>query len=45
MTIKKDESLHGIGLSSVKCAVEECNGTVKINYNDKEFKVDVMIYV
>ncbi len=45
VTCKEDKSLHGIGLNSVKRAAEECNGTVKIDYDDKEFRVNVMIYV
>ncbi len=40
---KRDKSYHGIGLYSVKEAVNRNNGTVDINYDDGVFKAKILI--
>lgn len=43
---KKDNKLfHGIGLKSVKAAVDKYNGVMNIKYNDTEFSVKIMLYI
>lgn len=42
-TLKNDEKNHGIGLKNVEEAVKRNNGYLKIYYNDKEFKVTVIL--
>lgn len=44
-TRKKEKSLHGIGLKSVKQAVEKYDGTMDIGYDGREFTVKVMLYM
>jgi sensor histidine kinase regulating citrate/malate metabolism len=43
LTLKDDEKNHGIGLKSVEEAVNRNNGHIKIHYDDKEFKVTVIL--
>ncbi|WP_313164461.1 GHKL domain-containing protein [Sedimentibacter sp.] len=43
LTSKDDEKNHGIGLRNVEEAVKRNNGHMKIDYNDKEFKVNVIL--
>lgn len=45
MTRKKDKSQHGIGLKSVRRIVEESDGTMKIDWTDKLFSVDILLYL
>lgn len=40
-TSKEDSSNHGFGLSNVRNIVEKYNGIIKIDYNDKYFKVNI----
>ncbi len=42
-TLKNDEKNHGIGLKSVKEAVNRNNGHIKIHYDDKIFKTTVIL--
>ena len=44
-TRKQEKSLHGIGLKSVKQAVEKYNGTMDIRHTGKEFTVKIMLYI
>lgn len=44
-TSKDDEKNHGIGLKNVQDAVNRNNGHMKINYDDKEFKVNIILPV
>lgn len=44
-TKKEDKTLHGIGLKSVESAVNNHNGTMKVDFNEKEFQVNVMLYI
>ncbi|NYB75004.1 GHKL domain-containing protein [Sedimentibacter hydroxybenzoicus DSM 7310] len=43
LTSKEDEKNHGIGLRNVEEAVNRNNGHMKINYDDKEFKVNIIL--
>lgn len=43
LTLKYDEKNHGIGLKSVEEAVNRNNGYIKIHYDDKDFKVTVIL--
>ncbi len=45
LTSKDDEKNHGIGLRNVEETVNINNGHMKINYNDKEFKVKIILPV
>lgn len=45
VTIKKDKSLHGFGIKSVKSTVEKYNGIIEIVSEGKEFSVDIMLYI
>lgn len=42
-TLKEEEKNHGIGLKSVEEAVNRNNGHIKIHYDDKIFKVNVIL--
>lgn len=42
-TTKQDRSIHGIGLNSVKIALEKYDGCMKIDYDDTTFEVEIMI--
>lgn len=44
-TRKSDDTIHGIGVKSVEATVNKYNGIVKINYDEKEFRVKIMLYV
>ena len=44
-TQKDDKAFHGIGLKSVRAAVNNHNGTMKVDFDDKEFRVKVMLYL
>ena len=44
-TKKHDKNMHGIGLESVKTAVEKHYGTMDIHHNNKEFHVNIMLYL
>lgn len=43
-TGKKDKQSHGIGLKSVETAVSHYDGEVKVEFDTKEFRVNVMLY-
>lgn len=45
MTTKGDELLHGVGLQNVRTVVEKYRGTVDISYDEKWFKICVMMYI
>lgn len=45
ISTKHDQKEHGIGLVSVKKTVAKYDGTMNIDYNDEEFKVDIFIYL
>ena len=45
ITKKHDKNMHGIGLESVKTAVEKHYGTMDIHHNNKEFHVNIMLYL
>lgn len=45
ISIKENEGNHGIGLISVKKTVEKYGGAIKIDYDEKEFKVDIFLYI
>lgn len=40
----KTEKGHGIGLSSVRNLVEQKQGNLQMDYDEKEFRVEVMLY-
>ena len=42
-TEKKDKSLHGIGIISIKSSVERLGGLVKFDYLDGIFKLSIMV--
>ncbi|MFQ9514235.1 MAG: ATP-binding protein [Eubacterium sp.] len=44
-TRKSDDTVHGIGVKSVESTVNKYNGIVKINYDEKEFRVKIMLYI
>lgn len=45
ITEKADKSRHGIGLESVRRIVEESGGTIKIDWQDKLFSVDIFLHL
>ena len=45
VTSKQNKEFHGIGLQNVETAVNENNGYLNINYDEKEFKVEAYLYV
>ena len=45
VTRKKDKTLHGIGIKSIKSTVDKYNGTIEILSEGKEFIVDIMFYL
>ncbi|MCI8407924.1 MAG: GHKL domain-containing protein [Lachnospiraceae bacterium] len=45
VTRKKDEYLHGIGLQSVNTVVEKYNGLLDIEHNNREFIVNILLYM
>jgi sensor histidine kinase regulating citrate/malate metabolism len=45
VTRKKDKTLHGLGIKSVKSTVEKYNGITEICSEGKEFIVDIMFYL
>ena len=44
-TSQIDTSIHGLGLESVKQVVEACGGDIKIEYTEKRFWVQVLLYL
>jgi signal transduction histidine kinase len=44
-TKKADKAFHGIGLKSVRSAVNNHDGTMKVDFDKKEFRVNVMLYL
>lgn len=42
---KQEDKEHGIGLASVRKTVEKYNGEMQIKYTDKEFVVNILMYV
>lgn len=44
-TKKADKAFHGIGLKSVRAAVNNHDGTMKVDFDEKEFRVKVMLYI
>ena len=45
LTGKKDSQNHGIGLSSVRRAVEKYNGELTVQYEENIFRTMVMLYL
>lgn len=45
ITRKEDKSLHGLGIKSVRNAVEKYNGFLKFTSKGTEFDVDIILYV
>lgn len=43
LTSKDDEQNHGIGLKNMREAVNRNNGHMQINYDNKEFKVNIIL--
>ncbi|MCR5202037.1 MAG: GHKL domain-containing protein [Lachnospiraceae bacterium] len=44
-TKKEDKTFHGIGLKSVRAAVNNHNGTMNVDFDNKEFRVNIMLYL
>lgn len=44
-TKKADKAVHGIGLKSVRAAVNNHDGTMRVDFDEKEFRVNVMLYI
>lgn len=44
-TLKEDKLLHGIGLESVKYAVEKNNGTLEFSFMDHKFRVNIVLFL
>lgn len=45
-TTKQDDSaMHGIGLKSIKSAIDNYNGEMVINHTDNEFSVKIILFV
>lgn len=44
-TRKSNNTIHGIGVKSVEATVNKYNGIVKIDYDKKEFRVKIMLYI
>ena len=44
-TKKEDKAFHGIGLKSVRAVVNNHDGTMKVDFDEKEFRVNVMLYI
>lgn len=44
-TSQIDTSIHGLGLESVKQVVKSCGGDIKIEYTEKRFLVQVLLYL
>lgn len=44
-TDQEDSSIHGIGLKNVKQIVASCGGDIKIDYTEKRFMVQVLLYL
>ena len=40
---KKEEGLHGIGISSIKSSVNRLDGLIKFECDNEIFKVNIMI--
>ena len=45
LTRKKEKTLHGIGLESVKAVVEKYNGLFNIDRGEQEFVVEILLYL
>ncbi len=43
LTSKDDEKNHGIGLKNIREAVNRNNGHMQINYDNKEFKINIIL--
>lgn len=43
-TKTRDRNEHGIGLSSVRSLVEQKQGNLQVDYDEKEFRVEVVLY-
>lgn len=44
-TRKKEKSLHGLGIKSVKNTVEKYNGIAEFTYEEAEFSADILLYL
>lgn len=45
MTSKENMAIHGIGLENVKKIVEMSGGEMKINYSNRRFEAEVLLYL
>ena len=45
VTRKKDKSLHGLGLKNVKNTVGKYNGMIEFASDEKEFSVNIILYL
>jgi hypothetical protein len=42
-TTKKDATLHGLGIDSVKNTIQKYNGVIEFSYDDESFKVETIL--
>lgn len=45
ISLKNEKELHGIGLENVKAVIEKYDGIMDIEYDDKIFKINLLMYV
>ena len=45
ITLKKDKTLHGLGIKSVKNTIETYNGIIEFSSKSNEFSVDIILYL
>lgn len=45
LSTKQEDKEHGIGLTSVRKAIEKYNGDMRLEYTDKEFIVRILMYI
>lgn len=45
ITLKKDKTLHGLGIKSVKNTIDTYNGIIEFSSKGNEFSVDIILYL